>query len=235
MKKLFVNADMGEGMPNDTALMPYLTHANIACGGHYGTSKTIAKTILLAKKYKVKVGAHPSYPDLKNFGRKSIRLPKETLITSLKNQIDLFIQQCKLHGVPLYHIKLHGALYNDIFNSQKNTQWFLNWASKNYPQTILFVPVSATTYLSKAQKTYTHIEVFADRNYNEDLTLVPRSNPKGVLNSLEKITNHLNRIRQGSILTKNGNIVTVSPQTLCIHGDHPLALEIAKKIQTLNV
>jgi len=231
--QLLINADVGEGMPNDAKLMPYLSYANIACGGHFGNAETISKTILLAKKNNVKVGAHPSYPDTENFGRKTIDISKETLGNSLKQQIDLCVTQCKLQNIKMNHVKLHGALYTDIFNSEENTRWFLNWIQNNYPKTLVFVPVSAALYIPEEQKAPILMEVFGDRNYNNNLTLVPRGNSKAIITSINLVKKHVSAILEGKIITIEGSRKNITANTLCIHGDHALALEIVKALYLL--
>ena len=128
---LLLNADVGEGIDVDNVLTPFLTFANIACGGHAGNRQTITQTIKLAKKYNVKIGAHPSYIDKENFGRVSHKLPIADLEKLLQNQIDFFTEQANVLNMDMHHIKLHGALYNDVFANNEMTYWFLNWCQKN--------------------------------------------------------------------------------------------------------
>jgi len=232
-KKLFLNADVGEGMRNDKELMPYLTYANIACGGHFGTDETIFNTLQLAKKNDVKVGAHPSYPDPENFGRKSLQISREELAKTLKKQIDQFIEQCELIPIKMNHIKLHGALYNDVFGSKEFTLWFISFIKENYPKTLVFIPVFAESFITEVEKRIVLIEAFADRNYNNDLTLVSRSNSKAILGSIKKIKEHVLFISKGEIKTIEEEKKQCEADTLCVHGDHPLALKIAKELREL--
>lgn len=232
--KLLLNADVGEGVSNDELLIPYLSYANIACGGHYGNETSIANTLKIAIFNKVKVGAHPSYPDIKNFGRRSIQLPRAVVFDSVKQQINLFVAQCDRFKIKMNHIKLHGALYNDVFNSEEYTKWFFEWVDNHYPETYIFIPIAAISYISTSQRKSALIEVFADRNYENNLTLVARSNPKAVLNSVDEIVSHVSCIiHNGHITTLSGEIKTVEAQTLCIHGDHSLAVSIAEKLATI--
>ena len=232
--KLFLNADVGEGMLNDELLIPYLTYANIACGGHYGNEASIANALKIAVFNKVKVGAHPSYPDIENFGRSSMQLSREAIFESVKQQINLFVAQCERFKIKMNHIKLHGALYNDVFNSEEYTKWFFDWVNNYYPNTYIFIPIAAVSYISTSQKSNALVEVFADRNYGSNLTLIARSNPKAILNSVDQIVNHVScMVHNGQITTLQGEIKFVEAQTLCIHGDHPLAVSIAKKLTTI--
>jgi len=182
-----------------------LTYANIACGGHFGNSKSISETLQLAIQHGVKVGAHPSYPDKANFGRKSILISRELLFENVKNQIEFFLSECEKQGVKMNHIKLHGALYNDVFSTAEYTP----------------------------QKPFSVTEVFADRNYKQDLSLVERSNPKAVLKTVEEVKNQVNIIVSGKVITIEGEEKKIEAQTLCVHGDHPLVLEIAKVLSVM--
>lgn len=233
MKQLLLNADMGEGMPNDATIMPYLSYANIACGGHFGTPDTILHALKLASNNKVKVGAHPSYPDPENFGRKSIQISRDQLAQSLKNQIDQFEKQCANVGINMNHIKLHGALYNDVFNNQEFTQWFVTFVAHHYPKANIFVPLSAMHFIKAKHKNNSIIEAFADRNYNSNLSLVSRSKPKAILGSVNKVIAHVTAIANKKIITINGETKSCEADTLCVHGDHPLALEIVQNIKKL--
>ena len=112
MRPIDINCDLGEGIGNDAEIMPYINSCNIACGGHFGDLQTIKETILLAQKYAVKVGAHPSFPDKENFGRKLMTLSDNDLMDSISQQIKLFHQACNETGARMHHVKLHGALYN---------------------------------------------------------------------------------------------------------------------------
>jgi len=116
-KNFYINADVGEGMGDDSGLMPLIQACNIACGGHAGNSFEMQKTIALAQKYNVRIGAHPSYPDTKNFGRRTLNLSKQELYNSLKAQISSLLDPLKKGN--LHHIKPHGALYHDC-NSNKD-------------------------------------------------------------------------------------------------------------------
>jgi len=231
--KLFLNADVGEGMQSDAELMPYLTYANIACGGHFGNSKSISETLQLAIQHGVKVGAHPSYPDKANFGRKSILISRELLFENVKNQIEFFLSECEKQGVKMNHIKLHGALYNDVFSTAEYTQWFCHWVQSNFPGILVFSPLKAIPFLLDAQKPFSVTEVFADRNYKQDLSLVERSNPKAVLKTVEEVKNQVNIIVSGKVITIEGEEKKIEAQTLCVHGDHPLVLEIAKVLSVM--
>ena len=119
-----INCDVGEGVGNEEALFPLISSCNIACGGHAGSKESIVFCLELAKKYNVKVGAHPSYPDKENFGRVSMNLSDDELILGIKQQMQLFMSLCSQMNVELHHIKPHGALYNDIAKDEHLAKTF---------------------------------------------------------------------------------------------------------------
>ena len=107
-----INCDLGEGLANDVQIMPYITSCNIACGGHAGSVEIMKETVLLAKKNRVKIGAHPSFIDMENFGRKELFLPNEFLRNQIISQVKILKEVSDKEGIRLHHVKLHGALYN---------------------------------------------------------------------------------------------------------------------------
>ena len=112
MKTIDINSDLGEGMDNDPLIMPLISSCNIACGGHYGDEESMRTTVRLAMKHKVKIGAHPAFPDKDNFGRKVLTMTKSELCQSVFDQLLHFYAICEIENAPVHHIKLHGALYN---------------------------------------------------------------------------------------------------------------------------
>jgi len=144
-----INADVGEGIGNEAELMPYLSSCNIACGGHAGSPEIIKTVIQLAKKHDVKIGAHPSFPDPQNFGRKEMALPTNELVTSLKSQIKEVLTIAKSLNVYLHHVKPHGALYNLV---AKNTAIakLLVAVIKSFKEPLcLYVPPNGTSLQNK--------------------------------------------------------------------------------------
>ena len=120
-----INADVGEGIGNEIELMPYLSSCNIACGGHAGDYNSMQLIVKLAKQHQVKIGAHPSFPDVNNFGRKIIDMPSEDLFRSIKAQIENLLKVLKEYDLPLHHIKPHGALYNLVAKDEKTAKIIL--------------------------------------------------------------------------------------------------------------
>ncbi|MFD2036097.1 5-oxoprolinase subunit PxpA [Belliella marina] len=229
-----INCDLGEGMPNDALLMPFLGSCNIACGGHYGNAVTIYNALALAKKYDVKIGAHPSYPDHANFGRISLDIEMKALKESLLSQLAGFAKVCQSQNLKIHHIKPHGALYNDLAKRENLATMFLDLIRIDYPDAILYCPPSSIiSELAPQFNVKIALEIFADRNYEDDLTLVSRNHPKALLTNPDEVYGHVKTMVFGkSIKTISGKSIPVNADTLCVHGDNPAALEILKMIHT---
>ena len=138
-----INCDVGEGIENEHLLMPHISSCNIACGGHFGDEISIDKTIQLAIKNNVLIGAHPSFPDKENFGRKVMNLSKEQLQKSIENQLELFQNRLNFVGQKLHHIKPHGALYNLIAVDKNVAKTFLKAIEKYRKEAFLYVPYNS--------------------------------------------------------------------------------------------
>ena len=223
-----INADVGEGIGNEAELMPYLSSCNIACGGHAGSPEIIKTVIQLAKKHDVKIGAHPSFPDPQNFGRKEMALPTNELVTSLKSQINEVLTIAKSLNGYLHHVKPHGALYNLV---AKNTAIakLLVAVIKSFKEPLcLYVPPNSEIEAIAIQEGIPiRYEVFIDRAYNDDFSLVSRSEPNALLENLEDLISHsLRMIQQQKIKTISGTDLNITADTYCVHGDHPDAVAI---------
>lgn len=230
MKPVYIdiNCDMGEGIANESQLFPYISSCSIACGGHTGNKETIRRTVLLAKKHNVRVGAHPSYPDPKNFGRRVMDIPIEDLKTSITAQIELFRNVVSSEDLRMHHIKPHGALYNTVATNRNLAETFLELTEKYRAEAILYAPPNSQI-ADEADKRGFRIkhEAFGDRNYNNDLTLVSREKPKAVIENPKDVLEHMvNMIKRGQVLTISGSRSPIMAKTFCIHGDNPRALQI---------
>ena len=222
-----LNADLGEGKANDEALLKYVSSCNIACGGHAGNRSSILKTILLAQKNNVKIGAHPSYPDTKNFGRKSLDLPIDYLVESIDSQLVLF-QQC-IHETKAewHHIKFHGALYNDLKTDTSKAKALVNLIQNKYQGIKLFVPPNSAIQSIAQSQIPIKVEGFADRAYNEDLSLVSRQKPNAVFKSSNDVVHQVKTmVVENAVKTVNSKTIPIKVNTVCIHGDTPKALEM---------
>tara|TARA_R110002074_G_C12557018_1_gene667238 strand:+ start:11108 stop:11851 length:744 start_codon:yes stop_codon:yes gene_type:complete len=223
-----INCDVGEGIGNEADLFPMISSCNIACGGHAGSKESIRQSIELAIKYNVRVGAHPSYPDRENFGRVSMNISDGDLIKSISNQLKLFMTECNKLGATLHHIKPHGALYNDIAKSEHLANVFLRAISTYKDKVILYVPYgSVIELLAKANNFSIMKEAFADRNYNNDLSLVSRKQDNALISNVKDVLEHLVLMsNENQVRTVNGEKIPIEADTFCIHGDTPSAFQI---------
>ncbi|SMD44585.1 UPF0271 protein [Aquiflexum balticum DSM 16537] len=233
-----INCDLGEGLSNDALLMPFLGSCNIACGGHAGNAQSITETIRLAKKNQVKIGAHPSYPDHLNFGRLKMDISIESLKNSLVSQLSAFKTISKKENVEIHHIKPHGALYNFSANDHATASLILDILENQFSGCFLYCPPnSLIAQLAEERGIPIKKEVFADRNYNDDGSLVNRAESNAVITEPDKALEHIKiMIAEGKIRTINNKYIPVQADTICIHGDNPNALEILKNInKTFNL
>lgn len=223
-----INCDVGEGIGNETELMPLISSCNIACGGHLGNLETISEVARLANKYGVKVGAHPSYPDQENFGRVSMDISELNLIQSIQGQIEDFESVLKKENIPFHHIKAHGALYNDISKDPLLAKIFLKSIQRWKGVALIYVPFESVIEQEAIKNGFqVKQEAFADRNYNSDLSLVSRKLPEAIIDNPEEVLAHLLfMIKKGLVVTPGGFKIDIQAQTYCVHGDTPTALGI---------
>lgn len=223
-----INCDLGEGIGNESQIMPYITSCNIACGGHAGNTDTMWDTVSLAKENGVKIGAHPSYPDKANFGRLTMDLTKDKFHSAIETQISNLVMICKSQNVKLHHIKPHGALYNDLAKNENLALLFLKTIEKYRSSCFLYVPyASVIERLALDQNFKIKKEAFGDRSYNSDLSLVSRKLPIAVINEPVKVLGQLvTIIKHNYIKTPSNDKISIKADTFCIHGDTPSALQI---------
>jgi UPF0271 protein len=235
MNKIDFNCDLGEGFGRDIAIMPYISSCNIACGGHAGNETTIRETLSLAKKYQVNIGAHPSYPDPENFGRKILQLSPLELTQSLVDQIKLLEAITSTLNLGVQHIKLHGALYHQAARDTVTAQLIINMMKSCFPHYMIYVPhPSVLSLMAHEQGVQIKYEAFADRKYNTDLSLVSREHAHAVLLNSEEVIEQVERIiTEGRVKSITGDLVSLKAHTICLHGDHPKAPELAAAIHQL--
>jgi len=232
MKNIDINCDVGEGVENEHLLMPFISSCNIACGGHFGDANSIDETIKLAIENNVKIGAHPSFPDKENFGRKLMQITAEELTESIQNQLDLFLERLSLFDGELHHIKPHGALYNAIAVDKKLAILFIKATQKYLKDAFLYVPYnSVIEKVALKNNIKIKYEAFADRNYNDDLSLVSRTHKNPLLIDEKEVLNHvLNMIKNNQVKTISGFEIKLKVDTFCVHGDTKNAVEIVKSL-----
>ena len=236
-KKIDINCDMGESyydkkIGNDSKIMPYITSCNIACGFHGGDPNTIKKTIELAIKYDVKIGAHPSFFDLEGFGRRKFDLELNELESIILYQVSALKGITESLGSKLHHVKAHGALYNMACKDDKIARTIVKAVKKLDANLKIYGPSGMKWKIISENNDIKYIsEVFSDRNYNDNLTLVDRNKENAMITDSNKALEHILLIlNKGKVLTINGNLKKINAETICIHGDQPNALEFAKKI-----
>lgn len=227
-----INCDLGEGLPNDTLLMPYLHSCNIACGGHAGTETTILNTIQLAEIHGVQIGAHPSYPDWANFGRKVMPMALKELKVSIEDQLALFFACAKKCKVSVHHIKAHGALYNEAAKNESIAGLLVEILLNHYPEVNLYAPSkSLLAQMASSRGIQVMLEVFGDRTYEDDFSLVARSHPQALISDARVAKAHIENLFKGKVMTIHGTILPLQGDTLCVHGDNPGAISILQLIQ----
>ena len=227
-----LNCDMGEGMANDAAIMPYITSANIACGFHAGNSDLIHYTIDLALKHKVHIGAHPSFRDKENFGRRELQMPLDKLYAIVIEQLIKIDLIAKQRGAIMHHVKPHGALYNMAAKDAKLAKTIAQ-AIKDFDESLILYGLSGSQLISEANTLglKTASEVFADRTYQDDGSLTLRSQPHALIEDENKsIEQVLQIIHEGSVTTVSRNVIPIVAETICIHGDGKQAVKFAKAI-----
>ncbi len=225
-----INCDLGEGIGNDHAIMGYLGSCNIACGGHAGDMGSMRNTVMMAKEHGVKIGAHPSFVDRVNFGRKEIEVKRELLKAQLLEQIYSLREIALSVGMSLHHVKPHGALYNMAAKSDDMAELIIDVMGELDEKVFLYVPFnSVIENMARQRGMSICVEVFADRNYNDDFSLVSRSLPDAVIDDPVEIQLRVEKIiHDQSIRSINGLKRKAQIDTICVHGDHVNAVQIAK-------
>ncbi len=238
MPNVDLNADMGESfgpwkMGDDESLLKIITSANIACGFHAGDPDVMAKTMALAAENGVGIGAHPGFPDLQGFGRRNMKVHHASLRNLVRYQLGAAMGVAKAVGTKVRHLKLHGALANMCSVDIDMARACYQGALDVDPDIIIMV--LAVTKQEEAARDLDCKwvgEIFADRAYNDDGTLVDRSLPGAVIHDPELAGPRiLNMVREGAIITESGKRLETSIDTICLHGDGPTAVQIARSVR----
>jgi UPF0271 protein len=231
--KVDLNSDLGEGAGHDDEILSLVSSANIACGFHAGNPAGIFNSIRVAKEKGVAVGAHPSLDDRKNFGRTEIQVGGAEVYALVAYQVGAFQALCTAAGVKMNHVKPHGALYNMAVRDRELSDAIARGMLAVDKDAILFAP-AGTELFTAAQKLglRTAAEAFADRNYNSDGTLVSRTRPDALLRDPGEAAERVIRmLKDGKIRAIDGTDVAVRPETICLHGDTPGAVEFAQMLR----
>ena len=229
-----INADLGEGAGHDAELFEFISSANIATGFHAGDSDTMHAAVCGAKEHGVAVGAHPSFFDRENFGRKELKVSNEEVFDAVAYQLGIFQAIASAVGVRPNHVKPHGALYNMAVRDEELADAIARAIESVDPKLILFAPdKSELARAGEAHGLQIAREVFADRNYLNDGWLVPRTRPDALLRDPKKAAQRVLRmLREGKVCSVEGRDVDVRGETICVHGDTPGAVEFASELRT---
>jgi UPF0271 protein len=223
-----LSADLGEGAPDEPEIWPLITSANVACGGHYGDADSMTHAVQRANELGVRIGAHPSYPDRANFGRKSMSMPPDALRATLMEQI------ATLRNIAgkLHHVKPHGALYNDAHKDRVLAGIVIE-AIRAIDDTLPIVCSDRSQMAAAAREAGTPVirEAFADRRYNVDGSLVARSEANSLLGVDEAATQSAMLANEGAVIARDGSRITIPFDTICVHADMEYAVERLRSIR----
>lgn len=227
-----INCDMGEGLENEAQLIPFISAANIACGYHAGNEETMRQVIKLCLQNNVHIGAHPSFDDKENFGRTAIQLPVKEIYNLITTQLEIINAIAIECGAKLHHVKAHGALYNmaakDVAMAKAIAQ-----AVKDFDLSLVYYGLSGSVMIEEAAKLglITANEVFADRTYQTDGSLTPRSQKNALIDDSNELIKQVTKfIKENKVTTVTGEDIFLKADTICIHGDGANAVEFAKAI-----
>jgi UPF0271 protein len=224
--KIDLNCDLGEVAGHDDAIMPYITSANIACGFHAGDANVMRSTVRLAKQHGVNIGAHPSWPDLQEFGRREMNLSAEETQALVLYQIGALAGIAKAEGAALTHVKPHGALYNQAARDRGLADAIVR-AVISFSRELILVGLAGSRLCEAGHAAGIKVasEGFPDRAYNPDGTLMSRGIKGALIDSSNEVAGNALKLIKDGIRFGEKN---VGVDTLCLHGDHPRAAENAK-------
>ena len=229
-----LNADLGEGAGSDEELLQLVSSANIACGWHAGDAVTMRQCVRWAIDNQVAIGAHPSFPDRVNFGRSTMHLPPEEIVAGVLYQIGALAAIVRGEGGTLAHVKPHGALYNQAVKDPELAAAIVD-AVRRFDPGLRFFGLAGSGMISAAERAGLRPveEVFADRGYMPDGSLVPRSQPGALIEDEEQsLVQTLSLVRDHQVRAIDGSLIAVNAQTVCLHGDGAHALAFARRIRS---
>lgn len=238
MPKVDLNSDMGEGfgpwpMGDDAALLKIVTSANVACGFHAGDPDVMARVMRLAVENGVGIGAHPGFPDLQGFGRRKMEVPQGTLANMIRYQVGAAQAMAASVGGRLRHIKLHGALANMAAEDEAMARVAYEAALGVQPDLVVMVlAATAQARAATALDCAVAHEIFADRAYEDDATLVDRRKPGAVIHDPERAAERMvEMVKAGAIIAESGKRIPTRIDTICLHGDTPEAVAIGRAVR----
>ncbi|MDO8679269.1 MAG: 5-oxoprolinase subunit PxpA [Acidobacteriota bacterium] len=236
--RMDLNSDLGESfgpwpMGQDAALMASITSANVACGFHAGDPGAMRETVALAKAHGVAIGAHPGFPDLVGFGRREMKATPQEVEDFVVYQVAALAGMAATQGVPLQHVKAHGALYNMACRDRALADAIARAVAMVDRRLILFgLPGSELLRAGEAAGLPVAAEVFADRAYERDGSLASRSKPGSVMHDTEAVVARAVRmVRDRNVVALDGSIIPLEARTICLHGDTPGAADLARAVR----
>jgi UPF0271 protein len=228
-----LNCDMGEGAGSDERIVPLVTSVNVACGFHAGDAATMRRTVRLARAHGAAVGAHPSFPDREGFGRRAVNASPEQVRDDVTYQIGALAAFCRAEGVPLVHVKPHGALYN-LAAGDAALARAIGEAVRAVDPALVVVCLARSPMAAILRELGLACaeEAFADRAYTPQGTLVPRTTAGAVIADPAAVAERALRfVRDRSVVAVDGTVIPLEPQTICVHGDTPGAERLAAAIR----
>lgn len=238
MAAVDLNCDLGESfgaytIGMDASLMPYITSANVACGYHAGDAAVMERTARLCKENGVAIGAHPGFPDLQGFGRRNMAVTPPEAKVYVQYQVGALLAFCREQGLALHHVKPHGALYNMAAKDYDLAEGICLGIRAAAPDTVV-LGLSGSEMIRAAEAVGLKAanEVFADRAYQPDGTLVPRKQPGAMIEDEEEaIARVIRMVTQGKVKANNGADISIRADSVCVHGDNPRALDFTSRIR----
>lgn len=239
MYKIDLNCDLGESfgayrLGMDEEIIPLISSANVACGFHAGDFNTMASTARLCAENGISIGAHPGFPDLQGFGRRNMNLSPAEVRNLITYQVGALAAFCRSAGVQLRHVKPHGALYNMAAKNPDLAKAICQ-GIYDFDPSLILLGLSGSEMLKQAKEIGLPYaaEVFADRAYEDDGTLVARSKPGAMITDEDEAVNRVIRmILEHKVTSINGNEIEICPDSVCVHGDSPKAPLFVRKIRT---
>ncbi|WP_042223042.1 5-oxoprolinase subunit PxpA [Oceanobacillus manasiensis] len=228
---------MGEGFGTysfgaDEQIIKHITSANIACGAHAGDPNIMSDTVKLAKDHGVAIGAHPGFPDIAGFGRRMIDLSDKEIYRQVLYQIGALNAFCQVHGVPLHHVKPHGAMYN-VAAKDKRVATAIAQAVSDFDQNLILYGLAGSYLIQEGKRAGLRVasEVFADRTYQEDGSLTPRNTPGALIKTVDQAVKQVREmLSEGMVMTVQGKNIPIQADTICVHGDGASAVSFVKEL-----
>ncbi len=232
MKRIDFNCDLGEGCGDDAAIVPWISSASIACGGHAGDQASMRMAIALCRQQGVAIGAHPSFEDRQHFGRRELAITADAIHAQVRRQIAALASACAQGDVQMSHVKPHGALYNIAARDPDVAEAIVD-AVRSHDASLVLYALSGSALACAGETAGLHVahEVFAERRYEADGTLTPRGTPGAVVEEIgDAITQVRMMLDHGQVTARTGESIAIRVDTICLHGDRKDAPGFARRL-----